>query len=419
MKYNLGTFFSFTTVLIAIYSVDHANKYPVGNTTIWWCIFAIIILGFIAAKSKYYHSSSTSSLIILFTYLAWNVICIIRGVFVAENYWEWKNLTTVSFYLLWPLSIFISTHPSMVQKVMNTWVKYMLPAFLLYLIVMKFREGLGYYLVPVSFFLLFLPILTKKWKVIILVLLAIVLIGAPNARSNVIRFSVSFILGLLFYFEDLISTRLINLGRWVLLLIPILLFTLGATGKFNVFNMDEYIKESITTTVVTNGVAQEESLTTDTRTFLYEEVLNSAFKYNYVWLGRTPARGNESVSFGDYAIDVLKTGKLERPWNEVAVLNIFTWTGVVGLVLYFLVFFQASYLAVNKSSNRAMKIIGLFVAFRWTYAWVEEFTRFDLTNFFLWIMIGMCFSNFFRGMTDAQIKQWILGIFDKKYREIG
>src|SRR5690606_7798473 len=100
-------------------------------------------------------------------------------------------------------------------------------------------------------------------------------------------FSSAFVFGLLFYFRHVVSSRLLNLGRWTLLLIPVLFFTLGVTGKFNIFNMDEYIDKDITTTVVKEGEVQEENLTADTRTFLYEEVLNSAFKYNYVWLGRT------------------------------------------------------------------------------------------------------------------------------------
>ena len=106
---------------------------------------------------------------------------------------------------------------------------------------------------------------------------------------------------------------------------------------------------------------------------------------------------------------------MERFSNEVSVLNVFTWTGLIGVLLYFLVFFRASYLAVNKSNNIYMKIVGLYVAFRWAYAWVEDFNRFDLSNLFLWIMIGMCFSNSFRAMNNLEVKFWVRGVFEKRY----
>jgi hypothetical protein len=57
--------------------------------------------------------------------------------------------------------------------------------------------------------------------------------------------------------------------------------------------------------------------------------------------------------------------------------------------------------------------MGINVAFRWAYGWVEDFSVFDLSNIFLWIMIGMCFSESFRKMNDKEIKIWVLGIFQK------
>jgi hypothetical protein len=84
--------------------------------------------------------------------------------------------------------------------------------------------------------------------------------------------------------------------------------------------------------------------------------------------------------------------------------------------LYLLVFYKASYLAVNNSNNTYSKMIGIFVAFRWIYAWVEDINNFSLTTYFLWVIIGFCLSSKFRKLTDLEIKIWIQGIFEKKYR---
>ena len=106
---------------------------------------------------------------------------------------------------------------------------------------------------------------------------------------------------------------------------------------------------------------------------------------------------------------------MERFANEVSILNVFTWTGILGVVLYFLVFLRATYLAVNKSNSYFMRLIGLNVAFRWAYGWIEDFSRFDLSYLFLWIMIGMCYSKSFRMMNDLQIRYWVNGLIEEKY----
>lgn len=163
-----------------------------------------------------------------------------------------------------------------------------------------------------------------------------------------------------------------------------------------------------------NGQWVEEDLSADTRTFIYEEVISSAIRHNYIWFGRTPARGNDSMSFGSYSAENLKTGKYERHSNEVCHPNIFTWLGLVGVILYSLIYLKSSYLAVYKSNNIYIKILGVFIAFRWAYGWVEDFNRFDIMNISLWMMIAMGFSEQFRDMTDRDFKIWIRSIFWKQ-----
>ena len=70
----------------------------------------------------------------------------------------------------------------------------------------------------------------------------------------------------------------------------------------------------------------------------------------------------------------------------------------------------------TNSNNTYSKMIGIFVAFRWIYAWVEDINNFSLTTYFLWVIIGFCLSSKFRKLTNLEIKIWIQGIFEKKYR---
>ncbi len=157
----------------------------------------------------------------------------------------------------------------------------------------------------------------------------------------------------------------------------------------------------------------EQDVVADTRTFLYVEVLESALNNNYWLAGRSPARGNDSVTFGEAAAEL--TGRYERLSNEIGLANVFTWTGVIGVILYFLMFFRASFLAVNKSRNIYTKMIGIYVAFRWLFSWVEDINNFTLNYFMLMVMIGLCFSFSFRNMTDQEVAIWARGIFDVRY----
>jgi len=193
---------------------------------------------------------------------------------------------------------------------------------------------------------------------------------------------------------------------------PLLFLLLGLSGNFNIFELNEYFGEQNVKNISNSGEKTEENLTADTRTFLYIEVIESAIKHNYIIFGRTPARGNDSPSFGEYNKDKLKTGKLERFANEVSILNVFTWLGIVGVFLYFIIFFKASYYAINESNNIFIKIIGIYISFRWLYGFVEDFSNFDLSNIFLWIMVGMSFSKNFRHMSDKQFKVWVRSMFN-------
>ena len=401
-------------IVITLFSVDVYSHMPINSTVVWWILLTGVIIYFIIVKKEFYNTANSKNIRYVELYIYWNIICIIRGFFVAEDYWEWKFLIQFGLVLLIPICIYTVTNTFWVQKMMQQWFKFILPAFFIIYFVL-FNEAVGHYLVPVSFALLLFPFLTKKWKIISVAMALIVFAANLGARSNVIKFVIPMILSLIYYFKILINTKILKLARIVFIALPFLLFYLGITNSFNIFKMSDYIEGDYRATQE-QDVGGPDDLTADTRTFLYVEVISSALKYDYVWLGRTPARGNESQAFGPGIDKDLGTHKMERPSNEVSILNVFTWTGIIGVILYFLIFLKATYLALYKSKSRIMKIIGVYLAFRWSYAWVEDFSKFNLSYFFLWVTIGICFSEDFRGMTDREFKNWVRGIFDQRYR---
>lgn len=200
-------------------------------------------------------------------------------------------------------------------------------------------------------------------------------------------------------------------------LLTLVILILGISGRFNVFediseNQGKYVEHKMV-----KGEVVESDISADTRTFIYIEVLQSAIRNGYMIFGRTPARGNDSAAFGAHSAEDLKTGKYERHSNELLHLNLLTWLGLVGMLLYSLIYLRSSYLAVYHSNSKYLKLIGLFIVFHWAYGWVEDFNRFDIQNIALWSVIAMGMSNRFRAMSDADFRHWFRSIFGRPLRQ--
>jgi hypothetical protein len=408
-RYTL--FLSFLVLLLSFYSSNQWSKLPIGNEYFWWVIqFAFIYILF-NFKKIYNRTPFKYNLFYLNIFLIWNIIGIVRGVFVADNYWEWKFLILTSFYLLLPLIVYLTNNIEILQIITKFWFKYGLFIFIFFSYFL-YADGVGQFLMPISFLLLFFPFLNFKWKIIIFSFSLYVIFFDFTARSNLIKFIVPFLLGCLFYFKTFLSNKILNILRLTFLLIPFLFLFLALFNIFNIFTINTYFRDQTIKTKTITGEKSEESILVDTRTFLYIEVFESAIRNDYFLFGRTPARGNDSNAFGEYNAEKLKTRKYERFSNEVSILNIFTWLGIVGVLFYFIIFFKASYLAIFQSNNFFIKIVGLNISFRWAYGFIEDFSILSVGNIFLWLMIGMCFSETFRQLSNNQMKLWVLGIIE-------
>ena len=66
------------------------------------------------------------------------------------------------------------------------------------------------------------------------------------------------------------------------------------------------------------------------------------------------------------------------------------------------------------TNNIVLKIIGIFISFRWAYAWVEDINNFYIQYIYLWLFIGVCFSEPLRKMNNKEIKKWVVDIFSLK-----
>ncbi len=152
----------------------------------------------------------------------------------------------------------------------------------------------------------FLPILTKKWKVIFILLLLLMMFADFGARSQVIKATIALLISAVYLLSKYITPRILNIAHWLCYIVPVVLLALGISGIFNPFKTMADTGENYE---YVGSEDMEEDLSGDTRTFIYDEVIKSALRHHYVWQGRTPARGNDSWAFGAYQAEELKTAR--------------------------------------------------------------------------------------------------------------
>jgi hypothetical protein len=361
----------------------------------------------------YFYPNNRRDYIYVHLYFFWLVISVIRGIFVAENYWEYKQLIAGTLALSVPVFVYVFSIPQITQKTLKLWIKIALPLFVAVFFFIE-RDSYHYYLGPVMLLACFLPIVPRKWKIIFLALLILMLVADLGGRSQVIKSAVVLMLGLAYLLSKYIKNGLYKIIHWICYIAPIVILFLAINGIFNPFQtMAEKADGQYVQKPKSASAEDEEDIAADTRSLLYEEVIQSAVKNDYIWTGRTPARGNDSWLFGHFLAEELQTGKYERHGNEICHTNVFTWLGLIGVILYAFIYLKSSYLSVYRSNNIWMKLLGIHIAFRWAYGWVEDFNELDIMNVSLWMMIAMGYSEKFRAMDDQQIKRWVQTILSK------
>ncbi|TLU65063.1 hypothetical protein FE810_09045 [Thalassotalea litorea] len=408
----LAFFFVVAAVRSVVSAIQFESNLTLGNTAFWW-FYQTCFLLLALVSIKYFVAKKQSALMKLIQfYILLVLINFMRGLLISDTYWDFKGLINNSLPLLVPVLAYLGTNKDLVKRLLTTYFKYGLVVLVALLPILP-KVAFGYYLVPVTLITLFYSALSIKTKALMIALILIVFTADLGARSNVIKFFVPLCLCFIFYFKNILGTKSLNFIRITFFFLPPILLTLAIQGDFNVFKMEDYIKGSFTTLKLDeDGHEKEENLLSDTRTFLYVEALSTSEYYNSWIFGRSPARGTISAHFGHEDLN----NRGERLSNEVSILNIYTWLGLVGVLVYAFIFYFASYYAINKSNNYYCQILGVFIAFRWCYAWVEDFTIFSLTYILLWIMIGMCYSVQFREMTDLEFKVWVKSIFNGKLK---
>ncbi|PXY45702.1 hypothetical protein DMB68_00465 [Flavobacterium hydrophilum] len=151
-----------------------------------------------------------------------------------------------------------------------------------------------------------------------------------------------------------------------------------------------------------NGNKQD--LLIDSRTSIYSDVFSElkkqeAFVFGLGASGKTKTSLTE-VSYADFD----KIYKEGRRRTESGMLNYIQWGGMIGGLVYFLLFVKASFLGIYRSRNWFCVMLGIWVAFKGLFSFIEDATYFSVSSIFIFFAIGICMSKKIRQLDDLEIK---------------
>lgn len=412
MKYSKLILFTFIAVIITV-ALNYINSpridatLSIGNATYIATLLiysSIAIYIYLIFKNDYSCIETPKSIQTLFKiWLFWNIFNLTRGALLSESYWDFKTLFFSSFpFVMISLTYYLGRDLFMAKTIFLFTIKYLFVyGFLFIPIALVTNDELySRLMLPICLFILFLPYLKLRWKILVIIVAATSFLLVVDFRSNVIKITFSSLLLFIYYFRNYIKVRILHLLNISLFAAPIVLFILGVTGTYNIY---EKMSENEGYTSINTG-GEEENLTADTRTLLYVEVLNTATNGGTakMMIGEGGLEKYNSEIF-----DPLGNGQNVRYGCEVGILNTLLSNGVIGVTIYFLLLFTVSFIAINNSNNMLAKLLGLFIAFRWTYSFVEEFSNYDLNFYFFWIAVGLVSSANFRNMNDDEIRDYL------------
>lgn len=408
-------FFSVLLLELIRQMLKYGKLLSLPTLAMWIAQFGAIVLGGLSCKKR---EIKTKEYCFIYIWIIWTIICFVRGIFSIDIYWDFKNLLSNTPCLFLPLLGLIFASPFNTRTFLQQWNKLFLLQIIL-IILGIINSGKTHFILGPAF-LLYAPLFAilpgKKWKISIIILL-IVMLSDLGDRSQVIKAAIAILIAISVSLgKSIIMKFLTRVFSILLYPLALTLLYLGVTGQYNIFDNGDKDIDNVTIYVDGHTLEEEDnSLNVDTRTFLYIDLLTSAVTNEYLLFGRTPSRGYDApLFFSHMGTNELELGmRLERNRSEFCHPNLLTWMGLVGVIIYALIFIHATILGLFFSHNIYTIYIAGFVSFNWLYGWIENIISFDMMNIGQWILIGICLSPDFRSMNDAQFKLWFASIFDR------
>lgn len=412
---NLG----FTSVsLLAFYAIQPILfPGPTIRVAIQFFI-SILIAWLIIREVRRLRSANLDCRKIVKYFFYYGVFVVVHSVFVAKAYDQWRYLATVFLpTLLLPAFCLIGASPVYVRAALQAMKVIALPLVIIFLIKGSADKlsniDFLFYAGFIPFLLIMLsPMKMRWWLFPFLVGVLSIQFDIEN-RSNILLMSMSFFLFFicLFWFRGV--RKIFNSGwlqgammsgfrmaRMIFLLGPLILALLGFFGVFNIF---QYLAGENAITITTSS---GRSYSADSRTSIYLDAINN-LNANNDWLLGSSATVIYETGLAD-ALEGYESGRLGG--SESGFIGLLTFGGLCYVALFFALCLKSSFLAIFKSNNFISKIFGVYVAFYWTFIFIESPLQFNFRWVGLFLIMGMCLGREFRSYTDSQVIGFVRSI---------
>lgn len=356
-------------------------------------------------KNKKYLSRQykyiTSLYVLMIVYV---VASCIKLTFIPSSIYPFQRMNVMCSFLSVG-TIFVLMDESIMIRTLKTWWKYV-PIIVLPASILMDKFWLVDMLQMSFLFLMLFTCISKNKRYLVFFMFIYMALYGISQRFDYLRIILPLVVFVFIKFHILLGRISSKILYGCLMLLPIVLFFFAQSGKFNVFDMDSYIKGSYTS-------SSGENMKDDTRTILYEEAINSALDNNYLWYGRTPGYGYDSKFVATregtfYA----ESGVFPQRNSEVFAVNMFTWTGVIGLSSWFLFFSLFGYKVLNKARNRYIRALVVYVGFFWICDWISNYFVAPSSGYMLLFMvIAICSQSKYQLMSDFEIETFFKRIF--------
>ena len=391
-------------IVLMLFPAIYTGFYPGKIVVVSAVCFGLASLLLIVFR-KYLYLSDFDYRTVLQVLLIYNTITYIRGFFNIELpsdvYALCSNLIYTSFIV--PFFVFLA-HPRYLYIIFHSMLTWgLLCCLLCYWFppsdgFMSFQHNMSF----CNVFMLAIPYLKRKHIVLLTILAAWSVLYDTDRRSILISAIVPVVIVLLYPAIKVGAIKKISF--FVTFSLPPILLLCGLLGVFNVFQ-DLNIDKDITLE------ENNRALYTDSRTGIYEDVFGELSRQNKLIYGlgangKTYTSLLESVN-QDYS-PIYKKG---RGGTEAGMLNYFQYGGIIGYFVYTLLFFGACYLAMFKSNNRFVCMLGFYMCFKYIYSYVEDANSMNASLFYFYIWLGICYCRLLRSMTDQQVKEYFHAIF--------
>lgn len=345
----------------------------------------------------------------LIYYLVYAVAILFYSFFVANSYEEWRYVFTEYFpSLLLPYYAIACTTPNKVVKLFRVMLIVATPlSALLYFSDVTGMMDYAHYSSFIYVFLLFMPYMSVKWRLFFLLLALNTILFNIDFRGNIMSISVILLVFILYFFvRKNWFMFFIKKGFQFFMYAPIVFALLGVSEIFNIFNFGENFRDDF----VLNYSEKVTSISQDTRTGVYTDALKAISESRaYLWgLSAAGRHQTELKNVNDDFYEILINGRMG---SEVGILEYLLRGGGIFIMLVLLIYYKSAYLGIWKSNNLLCKILGLFIAYRWFFLFIEAQPSLNLSNVSIFATIGICFSPIIRKMNDKEIGLFIKKIF--------